>query len=79
MFEAYLRQRGIAVPEHEPDLGAKKRPDYLVEHAGERCICEVKEFAQGTMSMPVNGHRFLPKYGHRFSPPAAIFSPHWWP
>jgi hypothetical protein len=27
----------------------------------------------------VNGHRFLPKYGHRFSPPAAIFSPHWWP
>jgi len=28
---------------------------------------------------PVNGHLFLPKYGHRFSPPAAIFSPHWWP
>ena len=27
----------------------------------------------------VNGHRFLPKYGHRFSPPAAMFSPHWWP
>ncbi|MEA2144815.1 MAG: hypothetical protein QOG59_402 [Solirubrobacteraceae bacterium] len=52
MFEAYLRERGIAVPEHEPDLGAKKWPDYLVEHAGERCICEVKEFARGTTSMP---------------------------
>jgi len=31
------------------------------------------------MVYDVNGHRFLPKYGHRFSPPAAIFSPHWWP
>jgi len=52
MFEAYLRERGINVPEHEPDLGATKRPDYLVEHAGGRCLCEVKEFARGTTSMP---------------------------
>jgi len=39
-------------------------------------------FAAALMSMAaevVNGHRFLLKYGHRFSPPAAIFSPHWWP
>ena len=27
----------------------------------------------------VNGHRFLPNCGHRFSPPAAMFSPRWWP
>jgi hypothetical protein len=27
-------------------------PDYLVEHAGETCLCEVKEFARGTTSMP---------------------------
>ena len=52
MFEAYLRERGINAPEHEPDLGATKRPDYLVEHAGGRCLCEVKEFARGTTSMP---------------------------
>jgi hypothetical protein len=30
-------------------------------------------------ALAVNGHRLLPKYGHRFSPPAAMFSPHWWP
>jgi hypothetical protein len=52
MFEAYLRERGIAVPEHEPDLGATKRPDYVIEHAGERCLCEVKQFARDTTSMP---------------------------
>jgi hypothetical protein len=27
----------------------------------------------------VNGHRFLPSCGRRFSPPAAVFSPRWWP
>lgn len=46
MFEAYLVERGIAVPEHEPDLGIGVRPEYLVEHDGERCLVEVKEFAR---------------------------------
>lgn len=45
MFEAYLTERGIDVPEHEPDLGVGVRPEYLVEHAGDRCLIEVKEFA----------------------------------
>lgn len=52
MFEAYLIEHGIPLPEHEPDLGVGKRPDYLVEIAGYRCLCEVKEFARGTNSLP---------------------------
>lgn len=57
MFEAYLRERGVTVPEHEPDLGEIKRPDYLIEHAGERCICDVKEFARLTTSTPLEPGR----------------------
>ena len=48
MFENYLAERGIAVPEHEPDLGIRVRPEYLVEVDGERCIVEVKSFARGS-------------------------------
>jgi hypothetical protein len=46
MFEAYLAQRGIDVPEHEPDLGIASRPDYVVERDGARCVVEVKSFAR---------------------------------
>lgn len=46
IFEAYLRERGIEVPDHEPDLGIGSRPDYLVEHDGARCVVEVKSFAR---------------------------------
>ena len=52
MFEAYLREQGYAVPAHEPDLGVTKRPDYVVERDGWTCVCEVKEFARDTTSMP---------------------------
>lgn len=53
LFEAYLESVGLAVPEHEPDLGVGKRPDYVVElPSGERCVCEVKEFAATTNSLP---------------------------
>jgi hypothetical protein len=38
------------VPQHEPDLGVIKRPDYLIERDGYMCVCEVKEFANGTAS-----------------------------
>jgi len=55
MFEAYLRDRGIDVPDHEPDLGAVKKPDYLLKCAGASCICEVKEFAPSTDSLPTDG------------------------
>jgi hypothetical protein len=43
--EAYLAEQGILVPEHEPDLGVGVRPEYLVEHVGDSCLVEVKEFA----------------------------------
>lgn len=45
-FEQYLRATGLSGWEtHEPDLGVRKRPDYLVERSGERAVCEVKESA----------------------------------
>ena len=53
MFEAYLSERGLAVPEHERDLGIGVRPEYLVEHDGESCLVEVKEFARE--SNPIQG------------------------
>ncbi len=40
MFEAYLRDRGVDVPDHEPDLGAVKKPDYLLKCAGADLIPE---------------------------------------
>jgi hypothetical protein len=52
LFERYLTSVGIAVPEHEQDLGVPQRPDYpVVLSTGETCICEVKEFAPGTDSL----------------------------
>jgi hypothetical protein len=55
MFEAYLRDVGVDVPDHEPDLGVGKRPDYLVSLDGHSCLCEVKEFAATTNSIPGAG------------------------
>jgi hypothetical protein len=46
MFEAYVAERGLEVPEHEPDLGIGSRPDYVVERDGARCVVEVKSFAK---------------------------------
>lgn len=61
MFEGYLREQGYAIPEHEPDLGVAKRPDYLVERDGLKCVCEIKEFDRETTSTPglgTGGKRF---------------------
>lgn len=55
MFEAYLREQEVPVPEHEPDLGVGKRPDYLIALHGHTCLCEVKEFAPTTNSIPGSG------------------------
>jgi len=55
LFEAYLREHQIPVPEHEPDLGVGKRPDYPVTLGGDTCLCEVKEFAPTTNSIPGSG------------------------
>jgi hypothetical protein len=52
MFEAYLGEHEYLAPEHEPDLGATKRPDYVIERHGDRCVVEVKEFAANTRSFP---------------------------
>jgi hypothetical protein len=30
VFEAYLRERDVSIPVHEPDFGIGKRADYLV-------------------------------------------------
>jgi hypothetical protein len=49
-FETYLEQEGYSF-EHEPPwrertgVDTRKQPDYLVEHDGQRVVCEVKEFA----------------------------------
>jgi hypothetical protein len=50
LFERYLAERGIAIPEHEPDLGADRRIDYPVVIGDLTCLCEVKEFARTTQS-----------------------------
>jgi hypothetical protein len=55
MFEAYLGEREIEIPAHEPDLGVNTRPDYLVEWCGASCVCEVEEFARTTNSLPGDG------------------------
>src|ERR1700730_9072516 len=55
MFEAYLVEHVYDVPEHEPDLGVGKRPDYLLSRDGHTCLCEVKEFAPTTNSIPGSG------------------------
>jgi hypothetical protein len=52
LFEAFARERGYELSEHEPDLGSAKRPDYVIAQDGERCIVEVKEFAPTTRSLP---------------------------
>lgn len=52
MFEAYLAEQGYPAADHEPDLGTTKRPDYVIERDGQRCVVEVKQFAAGTRSFP---------------------------
>lgn len=52
MFEAYVAEQNYPAPQHEPDLGTTKRPDYLIERDGERCVVEVKQFAPDTRSFP---------------------------
>jgi hypothetical protein len=52
MFEAYLAEQGFGDVEHEPDLGVGKRPDYVIERDGQRCVVEVKEFAPDTSPFP---------------------------
>lgn len=52
MFEAHLSEHGYDSPEHEPDLGTVKRPDYVIESDGHRCVVEVREFDPATRSFP---------------------------
>jgi hypothetical protein len=52
LFEEYLVSRGLDRPAHEPDLGVGKRPDYVIERAGQRCVCEVKAFSSDASSFP---------------------------
>jgi hypothetical protein len=52
LFEQYLVEHGLDVPPHEPDLGVGKRPDYVIERDGHRCVCEVKEFSRDASSLP---------------------------
>jgi hypothetical protein len=51
MFEAYLLAERYDLPEHEPELGVGKHPDYVVERDDSKCVCEVKEFAHDTNSL----------------------------
>ncbi|MFB9729557.1 hypothetical protein [Haloechinothrix salitolerans] len=52
LFERYLNERGYRWEPH-PDLGIGKRPDYLVDAAGARIVCEVKSFnSDGLFSAP---------------------------
>jgi len=51
LFERYLAEVGVRIPEHEPDLGIRKRVDYLVDVEGRTCLCEVKEFSPTTQSV----------------------------
>lgn len=60
LFERYLAERGVAIPEHEPDLGTGRRIDYLVAIGAQTCLCEVKEFAATTQSViPGSMHDLL--------------------
>jgi hypothetical protein len=54
-FESYLAERGIDVPEHEPDLGIGVRIEYLLKHEGVSCATEVKEFAPDSWPIKKSG------------------------
>lgn len=45
-FDRYVRDHGNEPGSPEPDLGTSRRPDRVITWAGERVVCEVKEFAQ---------------------------------
>jgi hypothetical protein len=38
LFERYLKATGYDIAAYEPDLGTAKRPDYLIEAAGEEVV-----------------------------------------
>lgn len=42
--EAYFIAREYTVSEHEPDLGIGVRIEFKIEHGGDGCLTEVKEF-----------------------------------
>jgi hypothetical protein len=46
-FERYLHAHGYSY-DYEPDLGVPTRPDFVIERAGDRVVCEVKSFEQVT-------------------------------
>jgi hypothetical protein len=55
LFESDLRHVGIAVPEHEPNLGIGARIEYLLDVGGQRCVTEVKEFAPSSTPITRSG------------------------
>jgi hypothetical protein len=60
LFERYLAEQGIPVPDHEPDLGIGKKIDYAIVIDGHTCLCEVKEYAPTTQSkIPGSMHDLL--------------------
>jgi hypothetical protein len=75
----HKRQRQIPVPARMQAPPLNPTRDLQVDRPRERLTCNRESTAGPSPRPSVNGHRFLPNYGHRISPPAAIFSPHWWP
>jgi hypothetical protein len=54
MFERYLAKHGGEILAYEPDLGTRKRADYLVRVAGQEVVVEVKSF-DTQLPLPVPG------------------------
>lgn len=44
LFERYLAERGAEILAYEPDLGTRKRPDYLIRMGGHEVVVEVESF-----------------------------------
>jgi hypothetical protein len=42
LFEHYLAGRGYESLAYEPDLGTRKRPDYLIQAGGHEVVVEVE-------------------------------------
>jgi len=54
LFERYIAQHGGEILAKEPDLGTRKRPDYLIRLAGHEIVVEVKSF-NATVPVPQPG------------------------